>query len=105
MRIVPVVVAYFTADWIRVAITSYLRHFPEDRVLVVDNNPRRGEVGWAPLCERERSWLRSHPRVDYLANPVVRSPIAADASHGLGIDRGLAWCRERGADVLLHFEP
>ena len=74
MRVVPVVVAYFSADWIRVGITSYLHHFPDDRVLVVDNNPRRGEVGWLPLCDRERHWLRSHPRVDILANPLRPSP-------------------------------
>ena len=105
MKVVPVLVAYFTADWIRVAITSYLHHFPDDRVLVVDNNPSRGEVGWLPLCERERHWLRSHPRVDFLANPLLPSPVDGYAPHGLGMDAALAWCRDRGADVLLHFEP
>jgi len=105
MRVVPVLVAYFTADWIRVAIASYLHHFPDDRVLVVDNNPRRGEVGWLPVCERERHWLRSHPRVDFLANPLPAGPHDVHAPHGLGIDAAAAWCRDRGADVLLHFEP
>ena len=105
MKVVPVLVAYFTADWIRVAITSYLHHFPDDRVLVVDNNPSRGEVGWLPWCERERHWLESHPRVDFLANPLLPSPVDGDAPHGLGMDAALDWCRERGADVLLHFEP
>jgi hypothetical protein len=105
MRVVPVLVAYFTADWIRVAITSYLQHFREDRVLVVDNNPRRGEVGWLPVCERERHWLKSHPRVDFLANPLLPSPVDGYAPHGLGVDAAMAWCRDRGADVLLHFEP
>jgi hypothetical protein len=105
MRVVPVLVAYFTADWIQVAITSYLHHFPDERVLVVDNNPRPGEVGWLPLCERERHWLFSHPRVDLLANPLLPSPDDNYAPHGLGIDAAIAWCRDRGADVLLHFEP
>ena len=105
MRVVPVLVAYFTADWIRVALTSYLHHFPDDRVLVVDNNPSRGEVGWLPMCERERHWLRSHPRVDFLANPLLPSPVDGYTPHGLGMDAALAWCRDRGADVLLHFEP
>jgi hypothetical protein len=105
MRIVPTLVAYYTADWIRVAITSYLHHFPDDRVLVVDNNPRRGEVGWVPDCERERHWLKSHPRVDYLFNTLVPCRRYGDRPHGLGIDAALEWCRGRGADALLHFEP
>ena len=105
MKVVPALVAYFTADWIRVAITSYLHHFPDDRVLVIDNNPSRGEVGWLPLCERERYWLQSHPRVDFLANPFLPSPDDGYAPHGLGIDAGLAWCRDHDADVLLHIEP
>jgi hypothetical protein len=105
MKVVPVLVAYFTADWIRVAITSYLHHFPDDRVLVVDNNPSHGEVGWLPLCERERHWLKSHPRVDFLANPLLPRPADGDAPYGLGMDAALDWCRDRGADVLLHIEP
>jgi hypothetical protein len=104
MRVVPVLVACFTADWIRLSITSYLHHFPDDRVLVVDSNPSRGEVGWLPSCERERHWLRSHPRVDFLANPLRPRPVDG-SSYGLGMDAALAWCRDRGADVMLHFEP
>jgi hypothetical protein len=105
MRVVPTMVAYHTGDWIRVAVTSYLHHFPEDRVLVVDNNPARGEIHWAPICERERNWLRSHPRVDYLPNPLVWRPGDTYAPHGFGIDVAVAWCRDHDADVLLHLEP
>src|SRR5262249_35261327 len=83
----------------------YLHHFPEDRVLVVDNNPRRGEVGWVPGCERERHWLRAHPRVDHLANPSGPDGRLGTRTHGLGVDAGVAWCRERGVDVMVHFEP
>ena len=47
-RVVPALVAYHSADWIQVAIASYLEHFPADRILVVDNNPRRGEPRLGP---------------------------------------------------------
>src|SRR5579864_4997424 len=104
MRVVPTMVAYYTADWIRVALTSYLHHFPDDRVLVVDNNPRRGEVGWIPDCERERHWLLAQPQVDYLMNMLVPCARNGDRPHGLGVDAALDWCRQHGADVLLHFE-
>ena len=36
LRVVPALVAYHTADWIQVAVASYLEHFPADRILVVD---------------------------------------------------------------------
>jgi hypothetical protein len=105
LRVVPALVAYHTADWIQVAIASYLEHFPEDRILVVDNNPRRGEPGWDPDCERERSWLRAHPRVDHAVNTLVACPDNGERMHGLGIDLAVQWCRDRGVDVLVHFEP
>ena len=105
MRVVPVIVAYFTPDWIRVAITSYLHHFPDDRVLVVDNNPARGDDEWIPACERERHWLRSHPRVDYVMNHIVPCTRYGGRPHGLGLDVALGRCRDLGADVLLHLEP
>jgi hypothetical protein len=105
LRVVPAMVAYHTADWIQVAIASYLEHFPADRILVVDNNPRRGEPGWEPDCERERYWLRAHPRVDHVVNTLTPCGSNGERLHGLGIDLAVQWCRDRGADVLLHFEP
>jgi hypothetical protein len=98
-------VAYHTADWIQVAIASYLEHFPEDRILVVDNNPRRGEPGWDSDCERERYWLRAHPRVDHVVNTLTACDGAGGRLHGLGVDLAVQWCRDRDADVLLHIEP
>src|SRR5262245_6434812 len=105
MRVIPVLVAYHTADWIRVAVESYLHHVPGDRLLVVDNNPRRGEPGWRRECERERQWLASHPRVDLVRNAVGYSAEVNARSHGVGMNEALRLCRERGADVMIHLEP
>ena len=105
LRVVPALVAYHTADWIQVAIASYLEHFPEDRILVIDNNPRRGEPGWDPDCERERSWLRAHPRVDHAINTLAACSDDGVRIHGLGVDLAVQWCRDRGVNVLVHFEP
>jgi hypothetical protein len=98
-------IAFHTADWIKVAVTSYLEHFPNDRILVVDNNPKRGEVDWTPDCERERRWLLGHSRVDYLPNTQLPSDRNYDPPHGIGLDVALEWAKARGAEVLLHFEP
>jgi hypothetical protein len=105
MNIVPMLVAYHSVSWMRVAVESYLEHFPEDRLLVVDNNPRRGEEGWLPECSRERRWLACHPGVILLDNSAPPDGPLKNRSHGAGIDLALAWCRRRQARVLVHLEP
>jgi|GEM_PF-976467 len=102
VQVIPVMVAYHTVNWIRVAIGSYLQHFPQDRILVVDNNPKRGERGWRPRCQAERAWLRAHPAVDLVDNLL---PDEMDRTHGAGMDVALHWCRSKGARVMLHLEP
>ena len=97
MNTVTVLVAYHTPAWIKVAVTSYGRVFP-DRLLVVDNNPQSGEPGWDPSCEAERQWLRRHPQIDVVAGPEPRT-------HGSGLNAALAWCRQHGTDVMIHIEP
>jgi hypothetical protein len=98
-------VAFHTANWIPIAVESYLAQFPDDRLLVVDNNPQPGESGWSPASRRERRWLDSHPRVDVVADKASFPGALARRTHGDGMDVALAWCRSRGADVMLHLEP
>jgi hypothetical protein len=105
MDVVPMLVAYHSIHWVRVAVESYLEHFPEDRLLVVDNNPRRGEEGWLPECARERRWLASHPGVILLDNSAPPDGLLRNRTHGAGMDLALAWCRLQGARVLVHLEP
>jgi hypothetical protein len=107
MDIVPTLVAYHSIYWIRVAVESYLEHFPADRLLIVNNNPRRGEAGWYPYCDEELEWLATHPRVFLVDNPRLpgNSFPGGRLEHGSGIDVALDWCREHGARVLVHMEP
>jgi hypothetical protein len=103
----PVLVSFHSVHWIRVAVESYLRQFPGEWILVVDNNPYRGEPHWVPDCEEERDWLAGHPGVrllEGLSGPENRLPDGR-REHGAGIDVALTWCRQHGARVLLHFEP
>src|SRR5262245_21314623 len=105
MRAVPALVSYHSVHWIRGAVESYAEQFPEDHLLVVANNPRRGERGWRPDCERERRWLAAHPFVELIDGPPVPSGPWSNRIHGAGVDVALEWCRARGADVLVHLEP
>ncbi len=66
MIVYPVLVAFRTARWMPIGVESYLAAFPEDRLLVVDNNPGTGELGWTPDCRRESEWLRAHPKLDVI---------------------------------------
>jgi hypothetical protein len=105
MDVVPALVAYHSIHWIRAAVESYLLRFPDDRLLVIDNNPRRGEEGWVPDCVRERNWLAGHPGVILVENPNRPDGPLQNRSHGAGVDLALDWCRDRGVEVLVHFEP
>jgi hypothetical protein len=105
MVVFPVIVAFQTGDWLPIAVESYLAQFPADRILVVDNNPGPGETGWSAACRRERRWLYSHPRIDVIHQHANCAGIPARRTHGDGMDLALAWCRSRGADVMLHIEP
>jgi hypothetical protein len=105
MVVFPVIVAYHTADWMPIAVESYLSQFPFDRILVVDNNPQPGETGWSATCRRERQWLYSHPKLDVIYRHAKCIGVPAQRTHGDGMDLALAWCRSRGADIMLHIEP
>jgi hypothetical protein len=105
MVVFPIIVAFHTADWLPIAVESYLSQFPADRILVVDNNPQPGETGWSASCRRERRWLYSHPKLDVIHRQANCPGVPAPRTHGDGMDLALAWCRSRGADVMLHFEP
>ena len=105
MVVFPVIVAFHTADWLPIAVESYLSQFPADRILVVDNNPQPGETGWSATCRRERRWLYSHPKIDVIHRHANCAGIPAQRTHGDGMDLAFDWCRSRGADVMLHIEP
>jgi hypothetical protein len=89
-----VLVAYRSPLWLKVAIGSFLAQFPDQEILVVDNNPRRSDPMGAE-CEAERQWLADHRRVRLLPN-------LADRTHGAGMDLA-SWCREHG--VAATFGP
>lgn len=99
LKVVPLLIAYHTPLWIRVGLRSFRRHFPAERVLLIDNNPRPKEPGWEPACEEERAWLAQRDDVVPIEHP------GPDRRHGAVIDFALQYCRANGGDILLLFEP
>lgn len=95
----PVVVSFHTPLWIRIALRSFHEHFPHWRILVVDNNPQSDEPGFDDNVAAERAWLNQQAYVDMVVQP------SRSRTHGKGIDRAVAWCREHGIPWMLHLEP
>ena len=92
-------VAFHTHQWIRVAAGSFHQHFPEARLLVVDNNPKSGEPGFEERCAIESAWLCKQSYITVLPNPSPKK------SHGIGLDIAAAWCRDNAVPIMVLIEP
>jgi hypothetical protein len=99
MGILPVMTAFKTHVWTKISLSSFHEVFPDDLVLVVDNNPEIDAEGWTDICREETEWLTSHPNLLYRKNP--NSP----KRHGLAMDLAASAARELGYKFILHFEP
>lgn len=95
----PVFIAWNTRRWMPVGLGSFRRHFPSWQVLVIDNNPVKGESRWNEEHEAERRWLHSQPGVTVVSNP------GPSRTHGAAIDVAVEWCRNQQVEFLLHLEP
>lgn len=98
MNLVTVLISYCSPRWTRVAVSSYLRQWPGERLLVVDNNPEPTSKDWNDDYAAEREWLNRIPGVILYRNRLYRS-------HGAGMDCALKWCRDQGVGAMVHIEP
>jgi hypothetical protein len=110
MRIQFVIVAFHSHNHIQRAIMSFFQHFPEQRLLVIDNNPlpnqtfqRRKHFNWVPECDEERNWLKKQKNI-IVARPDINKT-DVPLFHGDGLNFARKWCMERGFDAMCHFEP
>lgn len=97
-EILVTIVAWNTADWIKIALRSLHEFFPHAEVLVVDNNPERGQACWTPRAEEERRWLQNYPQVHLLKNE------RDDKSHGIGMQLAYEEAKRRHARIMVHFD-
>ena len=88
-------VAYKTVSWMPVALNSFHQHFPDETLIVVDNN--RSESADAA---REHQYLRERSFCT-----LIMPEASSDRSHGAGIDSAVLWCRSNQIRYLVHFEP
>ena len=93
-------------ECIKVALRSFHEHFPDRKVLVVDNDSDD------PANDPKRAWLHAYPGAIVLRNPLTRNAEFWEAHHprrhqhhGNGIDCGVDHCRRHGVPYMLHFEP
>ena len=109
-----VMVAFNTFDWIVPCIESFRRIFPDETLLVIDNNPCQGtdrsrsfrgrtvynrKNDWSKYCKKETDWLHSVKKKYNFE--VIQTPHFME--HGYVID--LAVEKIEDYDVLVHIEP
>ena len=92
-------VAFHTYRWIRVAVGSFQRHFPDGNLLVIDNNPARDQPGFEEHCGVESDWLMEQPQVTVIRNSSFKK------THGVGLDIATEWCRAESIPILVVIEP
>jgi len=123
MKVLPVLISFHTDGWIQRYIKQHLSHFPDHKILMVDNNPlpndtstgqhhiwrknkkpRRGtynfDSSWRESCEHERRWATQHPNLT-----VIRPPPGLETDHGNAIEIAADWLRRNNVDIMLHVEP
>lgn len=83
------IVAYKSLSWMPIVTHSFHEHFPDENLIVVDNNANNSE---------ERDYLLTLPFCK------VIEPLT-DRSHGGGIDAAVIWARENDYRYLTLLEP
>jgi len=118
-NVMPIMVSFFTYGWVQQSIRCFQQHFPELKVLVIDNNPtsftqmenwnwgRSKAVNkrWRSLYKyslAERDWLKDQSNV-ILVQPDRKGN--KQITHGLCVDFALNWCKENSVDIMLCVEP
>ena len=101
--VMPVMVSYKSRLWIRVALRSFRRFFPDSPLLILDNNPDPGMAGYGPLIEEERAWIKDWCSQDY--RHYFEPTKLFEKNHGLAMDWAARWCRSYRIRWMLHIEP
>lgn len=113
MKIKFFTVAFKSQGWIQNAYKCFFETFPEENLLVINNNPAKDTLGpcgydidarhktWESKCDEETEWLEEQENITILY-PLDNTDVQ---SHGKGIDRARDWCLENGYDYFCMFEP
>lgn len=105
-----VIISFHTLGWIQNLITTCWKLLPGTPILVVDNNPDIGELGYKsnreyidrnPMVDAERYWLNLYKH----KLTIIKQPNRDDLTHGHGMDLAMKWCLEHGIENMTHLEP
>jgi hypothetical protein len=97
--ILPVLILYKTFPWIKVSLGSFQKYFPNDVVLVIDNNPDTGSARGIAYLKQEGEWVRNHRNILY------RKSTHHEKHHGYAMDFAASIARDAGYKYVLFFEP
>lgn len=107
------IVSFFTQGWIQQLITTIWRLSPEQKILVIDNNPDIDDAlpltsyplnkyQHNPMVEAERYWLKTHTRYGLV---IIKQTNRENLTHGCGMDLARTWCLQNGTENMTHVEP
>ena len=111
MQAMPILISFFSYGFIQDCLETYFQHFPNQQILIIDNNPdehkkcylsyrhRRFPMHATKLVAAEREWLNSQKNV------IIYRPETSNVlTHGEVLDVGNQWCRKNGVDIYVHLE-
>ena len=101
--VMPVVISYNSHLWIKVALKSFRRFFPNSPILIIDNNLDPGMPGYDSRVQIEKKWIRDWCAQDCHCHFVKAN--SSNRGHGVGMDCAAAWCRANGIRWMIHIEP
>lgn len=99
------IILHLTSPWTKVGVGSFRKFFPEQKILLVDNNPPTQSSAEAEKITAERDWVKSLKNVEIISGGIESEDILGKWSHGSGMQLAAEWCRAHEYDYMLHIEP
>jgi len=117
MKLAVIMVAHYTYGWTQKCVRSWQHHFPEESLVVFNNNPFPGQVvkntrgtnrnglipHWNRLCQKELNYLEQMGCQIIDVPRSTESIISKLPTHGAVLDFAFKKCSEYSH--ILHIEP
>jgi hypothetical protein len=119
-KIQAIMISFLSFQHSKKCVNSFQRVFPEQSLVVIDNNPLPENPRWTKECEEEREWLQNKKNLIYIESPTRHihrgypsefnnSNIHIDYypynNHGITIDFAVSWCKKNNVEIMLLLEP
>lgn len=111
MRIKFFMIAHFSVGWTKNFCKLFSTSFPNENLLVVDNNPPSKELAlsfpWKSKCAVESQWLKSQSdhNITVIRRPDSEFVENVGGTTGLAMNFARDWCLSNNYDYFCMLEP